>query len=65
MIHRSNKVFEKTVIKALELSIEGDYFGAVAVMKEQGIPVKVIARVLYQAHLIRNTDLSDIEQHSE
>lgn len=65
MILRSNKVFEETVAKALELSFEGDDFGAVAIMKERGIPVKVIARVLYDEHQIRSTDLPFIAQHSK
>lgn len=65
MILRTNKVFEETVAKALELSLEGDDFGAVSIMKGQGISVKVIARVLYDEHHIRSTDLSLIEQHSK
>lgn len=62
MIIRSNKVFEETVIKGLKLSSKGDCFSAVSFMKEQGIPNKVIARVLFQQHQTRSTDLPLIEQ---
>lgn len=65
MMPRFNKVLEETVAKALVLSHEGDDFAAVAMMKNQGVPVKVIARVLYNEHQIRSTDLSLIEQYSE
>lgn len=57
MIIRSNKVLEKSVIKGLELSLNGDYFGAVILMKNQGVPNKVIARVLYERQR-RSSDLS-------
>lgn len=57
MIIRSNKVLEKSVIKGLELSLHGDYFGAVILMKNQGVPNKVIARVLYERQR-RSSDLS-------
>lgn len=52
----------QTVAKALELSFEGEYFEALIVMKNQGIPNKVIARVLYQQHQIKSTDMSMIKQ---
>jgi hypothetical protein len=60
MIIRSNRVLEKSVIKGLELSLDGDYFGAVILMKNQGVPNKVIARVLCQQHQRRGSDLSPV-----
>lgn len=65
MTPRSNKVFETTVIKALELSLDGDDFGAVSMMKEQGIHVRVIARVLSYKNQIRSTDSIRIVKHSK
>lgn len=62
MIIRSNKAFEETVVKGLQLSSKGDYFGAVSLMKEHGISNKVIARVLFQQHQIRSNDSALIEQ---
>lgn len=62
MITRSNKLFEEIVAKGLELSKQGDYFAAVSLMKEQGIPSKVIARVLCQQHLSRSSDLTEVQQ---
>ena len=65
MISRLNKVFEETVANALKLLGEGDDFGAVAIMKDQGIPVKLIAMVLNNEHQIRSNELSLMEQYSE
>lgn len=62
MIIRSNKVFEEAVVKGLQLSLKGDYFGAVSLMERTGISNKVIARVLFQKHQIRSNDSALIER---
>ena len=64
MISCLNKVFEETVANALKLLGEGDDFGAVAIMKDQGIPVKLIAMVLNNEHQIRSNELYLMEQNS-
>ena len=65
MIPRLSIVFEETVSKALKLLVEGDDFGAVAIMKDQGIPVKLIAMVLNNEHQIRSNELYLVKQYSE
>ncbi len=62
MLNRFDKVFEERVTKALKLSLNGDYFGAVMLMKEQGISNNVIALALYQQHQTKSSDLFLIEQ---
>lgn len=54
-------MLEEIVNKGLELSLEGDYFSAVILMKNQGVPNKVIARVLYQQNERRSSDLDELE----
>ena len=65
MIPRLSILFEETVSKAQKLLDEGDDFGAVAFMKDQGIPVKLIAMVLNNEHQIRSNELYLVKQYSE
>ena len=60
---RSNKHLEDIVIKGLELSLKGDNFSAVFLMKNGGVPNHVIARVLFQQEQIRSSDSLMVKQH--
>ena len=60
MIVRSNKIYADIVIKALEMSLKGDDFGAVNLMREHGLPNKVIARVLHNKDQMRSSDIKMI-----
>lgn len=58
MINRSNKALEETVTTGLQLFQKGECFDAVILMKNHGVPNSVIARVLFENHRFRSTDLS-------
>lgn len=57
MFNRDDKESEKIVKMALKLVLSKDFLIARQFMTESGISNKVIERVIYESHNIRESDL--------
>lgn len=55
---RNNKLFERAVKRGIEISKYQDNYAAKKLMMRVGVPLEIITRVLFEAHLIRTTDLN-------
>lgn len=56
MIHRENKEFDLAVKSGIETSVVEDKFSALKLMERAGLPSRIINRVLFEQHRLRDTD---------